>query len=39
VGYKAHNLDQVLDGDLDPIVEACTAADEETRMSSTESVS
>jgi peptide chain release factor 1 len=38
VGYKAHNLDQVLDGDLDPIVEACTAADEETRMSSTESV-
>ena len=28
VGYKAHNLDQVLQGDLDPIVEACRRADE-----------
>ena len=27
VGYKAHNLDQVLQGDLDPIVEACRRAD------------
>lgn len=33
VGFKAHNLDQVLDGDLDAIVDACTSADEETRMS------
>jgi peptide chain release factor 1 len=34
VGFKAHNLDQVLDGDLDAIVDACTAADRETRLSS-----
>ncbi len=27
VGYKAHNLDQVLQGDLDPIIEACRRAD------------
>lgn len=27
VGYKAHNLDQVLAGELDPIVEACQSAD------------
>ncbi len=27
VGYKAHNLDQVLQGELDPIVEACRRAD------------
>ena len=33
VGYKAHNLDQVLDGDLDPIVDACVAADEASRLS------
>ena len=33
VGFKAHNLDQVLDGDLDAIVDACTAADRETRLS------
>ena len=26
VGYKAHNLDQVLDGDLDPVVDALIAA-------------
>lgn len=32
VGFKAHNLDQVLDGDLDAIVEALTAADRETRL-------
>jgi peptide chain release factor 1 len=29
VGYKAHNLDQVLAGELDPIVEACQSADVE----------
>jgi peptide chain release factor 1 len=33
VGYKAHNLDQVLDGDLDPLVDACVAADEASRLS------
>lgn len=35
VGYKAHNLDQVLDGDIDPIVDACTAADQESRLAAT----
>ena len=33
VGYKAHNLDQVLDGDIDPIIDACTAADLQARLS------
>lgn len=33
VGYKAHNLDQVLDGDLDAIVDACATADRESQMS------
>ena len=27
IGYKAYNLDQVLDGDLDGVVGALTAAD------------
>ncbi|MFL6136947.1 MAG: peptide chain release factor 1 [Frankiaceae bacterium] len=27
VGYKAYNLDQVLDGDLDPVIQACADAD------------
>jgi peptide chain release factor 1 len=26
VGFKAHNLDQVLDGDLDPVIDALSAA-------------
>ena len=26
VGYKAHNLDQVLDGDLDPVIDALSSA-------------
>ncbi|MGY1838046.1 MULTISPECIES: peptide chain release factor 1 [unclassified Modestobacter] len=26
VGFKAHNLDQVLDGELDPVIDALTAA-------------
>lgn len=33
VGYKAHNLDQVLDGDIDPIIDACAAADLQARLS------
>jgi peptide chain release factor 1 len=33
VNYKAHNLDQVLDGDLDPIIDACTTAEEQAQMS------
>jgi peptide chain release factor 1 len=32
VGFKAHNLDQVLDGELDPVIEACLAADNEARL-------
>jgi peptide chain release factor 1 len=27
VGFKAYNLDQVLDGDLDPVIQACVDAD------------
>ena len=34
VGFKSHNLDQVLDGDLDAIVDACTSADRESRLTS-----
>jgi peptide chain release factor 1 len=33
VNYKAHNLDAVLDGDLDPVIEALTAADLTARLS------
>lgn len=32
VGFKAHNLDQVLDGELDAIVDALTVADRESRL-------
>jgi peptide chain release factor 1 len=32
VNFKSHNLDHVLDGDIDAIVDACTAADRETRL-------
>ncbi|WP_101650781.1 peptide chain release factor 1 [Brevibacterium ihuae] len=31
-GYKAHNLDQVLDGQLDPVVESSRAADRARRL-------
>ena len=31
-GYKAYNLDQVLDGDLDPVVQSCLDADEADRL-------
>ncbi|MCA0437406.1 MAG: peptide chain release factor 1 [Austwickia sp.] len=31
-GFKAYNLDQVLDGDLDPVVQSCLAADEAERL-------
>ena len=34
-GYKAYNLDQVLDGDLDPVVQSCIEADESSRLSAT----
>ena len=31
-GYKSHNLDAVLDGDLDPVVQSAVDADEAARM-------
>ncbi len=31
-GFKAYNLDIVLDGDLDPVVQSCLDADEAERM-------
>ncbi len=33
VGYKSYNLDQVLDGDLDDVVQACVDADMAERLS------
>ena len=33
--YKAYNLDQVLDGDLDPVVESAVTADNESRLAQT----
>lgn len=32
VGFKAHNLDQVLDGDLDALFDALAAADRKARL-------
>jgi peptide chain release factor 1 len=31
-GFKAYNLDQVLDGELDPVIAACVTADEASRL-------
>ncbi|MBX3194499.1 MAG: peptide chain release factor 1 [Schumannella sp.] len=31
-GYKAYNLDQVMDGALGPVIESCIAFDEEARL-------
>ena len=31
-GFKAYNLDIVLNGELDPVVESCMSADEAERM-------
>lgn len=33
-GYKAYNLDQVMNGALDPVIESCIQMDEEERLSS-----
>lgn len=33
VGFKSHNLDQILDGDLDGVIEACLEADNAARLS------
>ncbi|GAA4697131.1 peptide chain release factor 1 [Nocardioides nanhaiensis] len=35
-GYKAHNLDQVLDGDLQPVIDSCVEADLATRLAALE---
>ena len=32
INFKAHNLNQVLDGDLDPLFDALAAADRQTRL-------
>jgi peptide chain release factor 1 len=32
IGFKAHNLDQVLDGDLDQMLDALAAADRQTKL-------
>ena len=36
-GYKAYNLDQVLDGDLGPVLQSCVAADLDARLEALES--
>ncbi len=36
-GYKAHNLDQVLDGDLQPVLDSCVAADMAARLDALDS--
>ena len=32
VGYKSYNLDQVLDGDLDAVIQACVEADTAAKL-------
>ena len=32
VGFKSHNLDQILDGDLDAVIDANVEADQERRL-------
>lgn len=36
-GYKAYNLDQVLNGDLQPVLDSCVEADLEQRLAALES--
>ncbi|MGH3362771.1 MAG: peptide chain release factor 1, partial [Nocardioides sp.] len=36
-GYKAYNLDQVLGGDLQPVLDSCAESDLEARLASLES--
>ena len=38
-GYKAYNLDQVLDGDLQPVLDSCVEADLAARLEALEPVS
>jgi peptide chain release factor 1 len=35
-GYKAYNLDHVLDGELQPVIDSCIAADEAHRLAALE---
>jgi len=35
-GYKAYNLDQVMDGDIGPLIESCAEADLATRLEALE---
>ena len=35
-GFKAYNLDQVLDGDLEPVIQSCLSADEAARLAATD---
>jgi peptide chain release factor 1 len=35
-GYKAYNLDQVLDGELQPVIDSCVEADLEARLDAVE---
>ena len=35
IGFKAHNLDQVLEGELDPMFDALAAADRQARLQET----
>lgn len=35
INYKSHNLDQVLDGDMDALLDALAAADKQARLQST----
>ena len=35
INFKAHNLDQVLDGDLDPLLDALAANDKQSRLRQT----
>ena len=32
VGFKSHNLDQILDGDLDAVIDACVEADNAAKL-------
>ena len=34
-GYKAYNLDHVLDGDIDPVIQSAIEADEAQRLAHT----
>ena len=35
-GYKAYHLDQVLDGDLQPVIDSCLEADLAARLDAVE---